>query len=41
MQYLKNEQYYINRFDLLTIKTCLDVIDFWEKNKYYDFPEGF
>lgn len=31
MDYLKNEQYYIDRYDLLTIKDCLNIIRFWRK----------
>lgn len=31
MQHLKDEQYYIDRYDLLTIKACLDITRFWQK----------
>lgn len=31
MQYLKNEQYYIDRYDLLTIKQCLDAREMFQK----------
>ena len=27
MNYLKDKQYYINRYDLLTIKECLKVVE--------------
>ena len=29
--YLKDEQHYIDRFDLLTIESCLDTIRFHKK----------
>lgn len=29
MRYLKDEQYYIDLYDLFTIKACLKVIEFW------------
>lgn len=32
MQHLRDEQYYINLYDLLTIKECLRVIEFWHKS---------
>lgn len=31
MDYLKDEQYYIDLYDLLTIERCLDIIKFWQK----------
>jgi len=30
MKYLKDEQYYVDLYDLLTIKACLKVIHFWQ-----------
>ena len=30
MDYLKKEQYYIDLYDLFTIKACLDVVKFWQ-----------
>lgn len=30
MDYLKDEQYYIDLYDLLTIKDCLRVVEFWQ-----------
>ncbi|MCL5411921.1 MAG: hypothetical protein M1150_04290 [Patescibacteria group bacterium] len=31
MQYLKDEQYYVDFYDLLTIKGCLRTINYWRK----------
>lgn len=31
MQYLHDEQYYTDLYDLLTIKNCLRIIQFWQK----------
>ncbi len=31
MDYLKNEQFYIDLYDLHTIKECLRVVEFWQK----------
>lgn len=30
MKYLKDEQYYIELYDLFTIKACLRVVTFWQ-----------
>lgn len=30
MDYLKEEQYYIDLYDLFTIKACLNVVKFWQ-----------
>lgn len=30
-KYLQDKQHYIDRYDLFTIKRCLEVIDFWRK----------
>lgn len=30
MKYLKDEQYYVDLYDLFTIKACLKVIHFWQ-----------
>ncbi len=38
MDYLKDKQYYIDRYDLLTIKECLDAIDICKK-VYMDSAE--
>ncbi|MBI2641032.1 hypothetical protein HYW87_00330, partial [Candidatus Roizmanbacteria bacterium] len=31
MQYLNDEQYYIDLYDLHTVKECLRIIQFWQK----------
>ena len=31
MDYLKDSQYYTDLYDLLTIKACLRIIDYWRK----------
>lgn len=31
MNYLRDEQHYIDRYDLFTVEACLRVIDFWRK----------
>lgn len=31
MEYLKDKQDYIDRYDLFTIKQCLEVVEFWRK----------
>jgi hypothetical protein len=31
MQYSKNEHYYLDLYDLFTIKDCLEIVDYWRK----------
>lgn len=35
-KYLQERQYYINRYDLITIKKCLKAEDFW-RNAYKEY----
>ena len=31
MQYLNDEQYYVDLYDLFTIKACVDIVKFWQE----------